>query len=268
MPSAAAHRSRARRLGEPAHRLTSAAASHSATIPRTPRTDAPMTRSVARAAPTSGIPTGTCTNSWQRPRQDDTWRSSRSAPAPERRATATLSRRGGRARRGSRGWLEDDLGVAVYPLVELVIGLRRLIETDIVGHHEARRGPAVNDHVAQLAVVPLDVGLAHAHALALLEELADLDEQHAPLGRLVDATRIGGHVQTGDADHARRADGLHQGVQHRGRGLALAGPRLGLVADGVDALVRALSAGLLLDLRDRVSLGEVDRDGADVACLG
>ena len=42
---------------------------------------------------------------------------------------------------------------------------------------------------------------------------------------------------------------------------------LRLVADGVHALVRALAPGLLLDLLDRVALGEVDRDRADLLGL-
>jgi hypothetical protein len=137
-----------------------------------------------------------------------------------------------------------------------------------VRHHEAGPGPPVGDQVAELPVVALDVGLAGANPQALLEQLADGDEQQAVPGVLVDAARVGRHVQAGHAEGAGRPHRLHELVQHGRRLFTVAGPGGGLVSDRVDALVGALAAGEVLDLGDGIAGGEVDRYRPDLGRLG
>src|SRR6185437_9510673 len=72
----------------------------------------------------------------------------------------------------------------------------------------------------------------------------------------------------GHAERPGRAYRLHERVEHNGGLLGVAGVPLRLVADGVDALVRALAAGQLLDLGSRLAGGEVDRYGPDGLGLG
>src|SRR5690606_21888060 len=163
--------------------------------------------------------------------------------------------------------VQHDLRVAVHPLVELVIGVGRLVQSELVGDDEAGLRPALDDHVAQVPVVALHVALTRADPQALLEQLADRDEEHALLGLLVGGSRVRRDVQT---RHSERAGGPHradQRVQHDG-GLLLAGAAGGrLVADRIDALVGADAVGPVLDLLHGVALGEVDRRGADLLGL-
>src|SRR5436305_1271635 len=58
--------------------------------------------------------------------------------------------------------LQDDLGEAVAPLIEVLVGVGRLCEREPVADHEAGPGAACDDQVAQVLVVPLDRCLTHA----------------------------------------------------------------------------------------------------------
>ena len=86
-------------------------------------------------------------------------------------------------------------------------------------------------------------------------------------GLLVGTTGVGGNVQAGNTDAAGGTDCLDELVEHDGGLLAGRVTGLGLVADGVDALVGALAAGALLDLLRGVAPSEVDRHRADLLGL-
>src|SRR3954454_17320381 len=85
--------------------------------------------------------------------------STRSTPSAARIATrrpfssAAMSR--SRHRR-----VQDDLGPALVPLVEVLVGLRRAVERQLVADDERRLGLAPGDQVAELTVVLLDRRLA------------------------------------------------------------------------------------------------------------
>ena len=49
--------------------------------------------------------------------------------------------------------MEEDLGVALDALVELVVGQRGLVERHVVRDYEGRLGAAGDDQVTQVAVV-------------------------------------------------------------------------------------------------------------------
>lgn len=63
--------------------------------------------------------------------------------------------------------MDNHLGVAVLALVELVVGDFGVVEPDLMRNDKARLGLARDDHVAQVAVVRLDVALAGAESKAL-----------------------------------------------------------------------------------------------------
>ena len=127
----------------------------------------------------------------------------------------------------------------------MTVGVDRLGDLDLV----------VQDALHQLAVVLHDRALAGGEAVALGPAQADADAERADLGVGVDAARIAGDVQAGDAERAAGAGDLHDRVQHGGRAfdagvLAVA---VGFEADAVDGAIdfRHL-ADDLLDLRRRV----------------
>ena len=62
-------------------------------------------------------------------------------------------------------WLEHDLGPAEVACVEMLVGLRRVTQRQLVRNDERRPGLAGVDEIAQMTVVGLDVGLTCAHAL-------------------------------------------------------------------------------------------------------
>lgn len=79
--------------------------------------------------------------------------------------------------RGTRRWplagkpaigVNDDLGIALHPLVELFICRLGLINANLMRHHEAGSCLSGNDQVSQLPVVGLDVTLACAKGESLL----------------------------------------------------------------------------------------------------
>lgn len=63
--------------------------------------------------------------------------------------------------------MNQDLRIPINALVELLIRARRLIDANLMRHHETRLSAPRNDQVAQVAIVVLDVALARAYAQAL-----------------------------------------------------------------------------------------------------
>jgi hypothetical protein len=63
--------------------------------------------------------------------------------------------------------VQQDLGVAVGPLVERVVGIGRLGQGKLVRDEQRRRRLACDDQIAQGGVVPLDRALAGADPLPL-----------------------------------------------------------------------------------------------------
>ena len=58
--------------------------------------------------------------------------------------------------------MDQHLRVPILPAIELCVGSRRLVDTDLVRDDEGWFGAPGNDHVAKVAVVHLDVALACA----------------------------------------------------------------------------------------------------------
>src|SRR3954447_21774838 len=86
--------------------------------------------------------------------------------------------------------VQDDLGPALVPLVEVLVGLRCLVQRQLVADDERRLGLARGDEVAQLPVVLLDRRLAAADVLALEPEHAVVEGELALLGQLVFAPGV------------------------------------------------------------------------------
>ncbi len=55
--------------------------------------------------------------------------------------------------------MNEHLRVAIDPLVELLVGVRRLLDADLVADDEAGFGFSGDDQVTEVAIVSLDVGL-------------------------------------------------------------------------------------------------------------
>ena len=72
--------------------------------------------------------------------------------------------------------MQQHLGVAIDSLVKLLISIDSLVNVDFVRNNEGGLSTAGNDEVAELTVVGLDVALTCAEVQALLEELAEGDE--------------------------------------------------------------------------------------------
>src|ERR671927_254950 len=126
------------------------------------------------------------------------------------------------------GRVQDDLGPAVVPGVEVLVGLRSLVQRQLVADDERRLGLAGGDQVAQLPVVLLDRRLAAADVLALEPVQAVVEGDLPLLGQLVGAVRV-----------------------------------VRLVPHALAPVVGAQAHGLLEHGLDRVHLRVVDGDGAD-----
>jgi hypothetical protein len=63
--------------------------------------------------------------------------------------------------------MDQNLSVSILPTIKLLIRLWRLFNPDLVGDDEGRLGASRDDHVAEIAVVLLDVALACAYGQAL-----------------------------------------------------------------------------------------------------
>src|SRR4051812_42147084 len=137
--------------------------------------------------------------------------STRSTPSAARIATrrplSTPAMSGTRSRHRR---VEDDLGPAVVALVEVLVGLRRLVERQLVAHDERRLGLAGGDQVAQLSVVLLDRRLTATDVLALEPEHAVVEGQLALLRQLVGAARV---LWNEDADVGDLPGEAHRGDQ-------------------------------------------------------
>lgn len=55
--------------------------------------------------------------------------------------------------------VNQHLRVAIYPLVELLICRRCLVDVDLVRYDKAGFGLAGNDHVPQISVIRFDIAL-------------------------------------------------------------------------------------------------------------
>lgn len=86
--------------------------------------------------------------------------------------------------------MDQHLGVAVYPAVELVVCVDRAVQSDLVADDKAWLGLAGDDKVTKVAVVRLDVALAGSKGQTLLEELAERDEDLTLSALLVWRTRV------------------------------------------------------------------------------
>src|SRR4051812_17322574 len=106
--------------------------------------------------------------------------------------------------------LEDDLGPALVPGVEVLVGLRGLVQRQLVADDERRLCLAGRDQVAQLPVVLLHRSLATADVLALEPEHAVVEGELALLGQLVAGPGVLGHEHADVADLAGEA---HRGDQ-------------------------------------------------------
>lgn len=62
---------------------------------------------------------------------------------------------------------EQDLRVAIFSLVELVVRLLRILQTHLVTDHETGLRIAGNDEIPKISVVLLDITLARCEAQAL-----------------------------------------------------------------------------------------------------
>src|ERR671927_360298 len=187
--------------------------------------------------------------------------STRSTPSAARIATrrpfSSPAMSGPRRRR-----VQDDLGPALVPGVEVLVGLRRLVQRQLVADDERRLGLAGGDQVAQLPVVLLDRRLAAADVLALEPVQAVVEGDLPVLGQLVDAAGVLRHEDADRTDPAGEPHGLHQLVEGVVRVLVPLWV-VRLVADALAAVVRAEAHRLLEHGLHRVDLRVVDRDRAD-----
>src|SRR3954464_11918035 len=187
--------------------------------------------------------------------------STRSTPSAARMATRRPFSSPAMSRSRHRR-VQDDLGPAVVPLVEVLVCLGCLVQRQLMAYDERRLGLARGDEVAQLPVVLLDRRLAAADVLALEPEHAVVEGELALLRQLVAAPRVLRHEDADVADLAGEAHRRHQPV-HRQVGLLLPVGLVGLVADALAAVVRAEPHGLVEDGLHGVDLRVVDGDRAD-----
>src|SRR4051794_37690459 len=172
------------------------------------------------------------TTSVRAPASSRAWRgfssSTRSTPSAARIATrrpfSSPAMSGPRHRR-----VEDDLGPALVTGVEVLVGLGRPGQRELVADDERRLGLARGDEVTQLTVVLLDRRLAAADVLALEPEHAVVEGELALLGQFVGAPGVLRHEDADVADPAGEADGGDQPV-HGQVGLLLAVGLVRLVA--------------------------------------
>lgn len=63
--------------------------------------------------------------------------------------------------------MDDDLGPAIFPFIELIVRVLRICQSNFVRDDETRLGLASNDHVAEVSVVCLDIALTSTDGKAL-----------------------------------------------------------------------------------------------------
>src|SRR3954468_5547301 len=205
------------------------------------------------------------TTSVRAPASSRAWRgcssSTRSTPSAARIATRRWFSSPAISRSCHRR-VEDDLGPALVTLVEVLVGLRRAVEGQLVADDERRLGLARGDEVAQLPVVLLDRRLAAADVLTLEPEHAVVEGELALLRQVVAGPGILGHEDPDVADLPGEAHGGDQPV-HRQIGLLLPVGLVRLVADALAAVVRPQPHRLVENGLHRIDLRVVDGDRAD-----
>src|ERR1017187_8305880 len=147
------------------------------------------------------------------------------------------------------GGMQDDLGPAVVPCVEMFVSVRCLVQRQLMRDDPRRLGATGVDKIAQITVVGFDVRLAGPDALALDPEEAEVEHDLTFLRQLVAASGI---FRNEDAHHADAAGGtnrfhkiVHGGVRHLMTGWIMA-----LVADAFAAPVGAFPVREFQDLRN------------------
>ena len=156
--------------------------------------------------------------------------------------------------------VQENLGVPVDALVELLVCVGGLVERDVVGDDEGRLGASGDDEVAEVSVVfletklsnqsllntnaaavaagaHLDVALAGAHGEALLEQLPEREGDVALRRVRVGRAGVAGHVEARDAEPAGGAHDGDEALEDDVRPLGVAVRGDGLVPDRVDAAV-------------------------------
>src|SRR5665811_205570 len=116
------------------------------------------------------------------------------------------------------GGMQDDLGPAVVPRVEVFVSLRCLVQRQLMRDDPRWLGAISMDEVAQVMVVRFDVRLPSRDVLALDPEEAEVEYDLTVLRQLVAASGI---FRNEDAHHADAAGGtnrfhkiVHGGVRH------------------------------------------------------
>lgn len=128
--------------------------------------------------------------------------------------------------------MNQHLCVPILPPVKLDIGIRRLLNANLMTDDETGLGAAGDDHVAEIAVVGLHIALTRPDGQALLEQFAEGHEEESRRAVRVGRAGVLGHVEADDAD-AAGGSGDGDAVLERWRGgisvsLSLGWSRVGL----------------------------------------
>src|SRR3954471_20463101 len=106
--------------------------------------------------------------------------------------------------------MEHDLRPAFLALVEVLVGVGRLVERQLVTDDPRRRRLSARDEVAQAPVVLLHRALPRPDLLTPEPELTEVDGEFALLGQLVWATRVLRDEDADDTDLTREAHRLDE----------------------------------------------------------
>src|SRR5215211_3583637 len=159
--------------------------------------------------------------------------------------------------------LEHHLDAAVLLVAEGLVHLRPLLDRNRVGDDEGRVDLALADAAQEIVGPAVHVGLAHAPGEALVHRGAERDLVDEPAidarnreraGRAADIDHLAQHMRPVALGHHRLLDAIVHGID--------VARYVGLHADAIDALLRALAMGELLQALDDALLVEVDGDGA------
>lgn len=105
--------------------------------------------------------------------------------------------------------MNDNLGPAILPFVELVIRILGICQSNLMGDDETRFGLASNDHIPEVSIVCFHIALASANRktllkcqmeaelilsegkiTCLLEQLSKAQADHAVRRRRIRGTRV------------------------------------------------------------------------------
>src|SRR5205809_2119478 len=153
---------------------------------------------------------------------------------------------------------QDNFGVTLDSLVELVIGCSRIIERRIMRDNEAGLCSTSNNQVTQVTIVALYIALASPQPQTFLEKLAKGDKQPSFLCMWVYTAWISWHIQTRNAQYARGVDDLNYRIKHSRGCLCLFAWLNSLVANRINTLVNAIAAAHIANLLNRIALTEVN----------